>query len=188
LNNGPEAVLKSLVHFVTRAGGEHEWRLRKIVGQLSSEFGMLLESCDRAVAHGYLVRGVRDIMWNRIEQGKTNLAAAVEQGAQIDESFLRGLIDQLMNYEIAYGPDSSEKVLHDLTYYLEPLEAQFSVTSLVGNYSINRAFHDYKSRKYEMVPGRILQAIKYDPRYLANKGVLAILFRSITRRRSWMVH
>jgi hypothetical protein len=47
---------------------------------------------------------------------------------------------------------------------------------------VNRAFRNYYSGEYEYVPGDVVKAVTRNFKYLLNKGVLSILFRSLLWR------
>jgi hypothetical protein len=157
----------------------YETLLQSIFAQLPPEMAYLSEQYDWALARGYLLKGTRDLIWKRIEQGQNHLARAAELGAQADESFLDALTHQLLNYEAVFGAAAAQSVLHNLALYLKPVATQVDVHRLQGHYSVNQAFRDYYAGKYLKVPSGVVRAVANDPRYLMNRGVLAMLFRSI---------
>ena len=58
-----------------------------------------------AVSRGYLIKGVRAIMWDRYEAGKEYLSQAISRAAQLDEPFMRKLSHQLANYAAEFDPE-----------------------------------------------------------------------------------
>ena len=178
LDNKARQFRQFLVHASIHDGGEHEAILRRVFAQLPPEMAWLSEYCDWAVARGYLQRGVRDVMWGREKAGHLHFSRAAELGAQLDEQFLRNLTDQLLNYEMAFL-GNGQKVLQKLTPYLKKVGPARNVRWLRGCYALNRAFQDYQAGQYSKVPSNTLRAIFRDPTYLANRGVIAMLVRSM---------
>ena len=74
---------------------------------------------------------------------------------------------------------SVQSKIQSLIPYLEKLGGYASVRKLIGCYSVNRAFQSYHAGEFAKVPGEIVPAIANDPKYLMNRGVLSIFFRSI---------
>lgn len=160
-------------------GSDHELFLRRVFDQLPPELAWVSQFCDDAVARGYLIRGVRGIMWGQPEQGAMYLAKAAKLGAQLEEPFLRLVTDQLINYEAEFGAKAARQKLYELGLGLEKVGQWRNVRWLKGCYSVNRAFQSYYAGAYARVPGQVMRAITNDPKYLLNRGVLSILFRSI---------
>lgn len=183
LDNEAKSLLAFLNHASIREGGEHEAALRSVFAQLPPEMAWLAKHCDWAVAYGYLLRGGRDVMWGRFEEGDAHFMHAVVLRAQLDEHFLRVLSDQLLAYEIAFGAAEAQSVLQNLVPYLNKVGTDADVRWLKGCYSINQAFKSYHAGKYAKVPRMVIRAIANDPKYLANRGAMSALLRSIWRTR-----
>jgi hypothetical protein len=174
-------LVRFFVHASTRDGGEHEAALRQVFSELPSELASLGGRCEWAVARGYLVRGMRDRMWGRIEPGRAHVAHAAELGAQVDETFLRELTDRLLNYEREFGPAALQTVLGDILPQLELLGSRAQVRWLQGCLAVNQAFADYNRGCYRCVPGGMVRAMAYNPRYVTDRGVVSTLVRSAWR-------
>lgn len=157
----------------------HELLLRKIFAQLPSEITRLSAQYDWAVARGYLWKGIRAIMWDRPEDGRAHFARAVEWHAEIDEHLMQLITHHLLGFENEFGPEATETVLRKLIPYLKQVGNGRSARRLAGSYSVNRAFQDYRAGEYAQVPRKVMRAVANDPAYLANRGVMAILLRSI---------
>jgi hypothetical protein len=78
-----------------------------------------------------------------------------------------------------YGNAAVRSKIRTMIPYLEKLGGRASVRKLLGCFSVNQAFESYRAGEYASVPGRIVPAIANDPKYLVNRGVLSIFFRSI---------
>jgi len=157
---------------------DHELLLKKVFAQLPPEVAWLASQYDWAVARGYLWKGVRAVMWDRLEDGRAHFARAVELRAGIDESLMQLITHQLLDYEHECGSDAVSKVLADLSSYLNRLSTR-SGHRLEGSYLVNRAFEHYRAGEYRKVPGTIVKAVMSDPSCLTNRGVVSILVRSL---------
>ena len=86
-----------------------------------------------------------------------------------------------MNYEAEFGPDKTEETILRLEPYLKELGSLGSVFQLRSNYIMNRAFRAYRNNRFSVVPRKVLTAITYKPKYITNRGVLSIFFRSMLK-------
>jgi glycosyltransferase involved in cell wall biosynthesis len=171
--------LRFLIMTSTRDGGNHEIPLRRVFAQIPPELDWITQHLDSTLAYGYLLKGTRDIMWGRIEDGRDHLASAAALGAHIEEPFLQTLTAQLLNYEEEFGQGSVEDVLENLSASLQEAGYRHSARRLQGCYAINKAFQDYRLGQYKEVIPNTLQSILYNPTYLSNRGVLSILSHSL---------
>jgi hypothetical protein len=176
--------LEFLIHSSIEHGAEHESRLWRVFQQLPPELAWIKQYCGAAVARGYLYRGVDAVMWGRLEQGKAYLIKASDLGARLDEQICYILFDRLADYEAEYGPVDTRTVVQNLTQHLAKVGPRKIVRWCNGVYFVNRAFRDYHQGRYETVPNSVLRAVLSSPAYLANRGVVTILFRSFVARRT----
>jgi hypothetical protein len=164
----------------------HEVVLQRMFARLPKEMACLSEQYHWAVAQGYILKGIRAVMWDRLVDGDVHFARAIELQAEVDELFLRELSYQLLSFEIEFGPEATEKVLRSLVPYLEKAGNRGRVRRLTGRYLVNQAFQRYRAGEYVKVREQIMKALTNDPKYLINRGVMAILFRSIIGTRLQM--
>jgi glycosyltransferase involved in cell wall biosynthesis len=172
-----------LVHFVLincidDEGQNHEALLQRVFAQFPPEMDQLSDQFNWAAARGYLLKGARAVIWGRLEDGRRHFEQAAKMGAQVNDSFLSALAEQLVNYETEFGAEAAQDILRELTPYLEDLGVQASVRRLNSYYSLNRAFRRYSTGEFAEVPPMILRAVASNPKYLGNRGVLSILLRS----------
>jgi hypothetical protein len=179
LDGTPGELMNSLViNCIDDESVDHAARLKKILAQLPSEMAWLSQQTDWAIAWGYYLKGARAFMWDRPDDGKNYFEAAVRLGCRIDESIISRLTAKLLDYEAEFGEEAAQRVLHSWTPYVEELGGRVSVRRLNGSYAANRAFRHYSKGEFEDIPGTVIRAVASDPRYLKNRGVLAVLFRS----------
>jgi hypothetical protein len=136
------------------------------------------------VAYGYLLKGTRAVIWGRTQEGHDYFERAIAQAAEIDDDYSRHLTTQLLAYETEFGLDAARNVLESLFPYLEKTRNRAQVRWLKGYYSINQAFRNYRAGKYAQVPRQVVHALANDPKFVVNRGVLSILFRSLVAMRS----
>jgi glycosyltransferase involved in cell wall biosynthesis len=179
LDNNPSKFLEFLIFRSNQDGSDHEVFLRRVFAQLPPELGLSSQHTDEALARGYLIRGTRDIIWERFEQSKLHFARATELRTEIDESFIQLLTYQLLAYENEFGMEATQAVIRRLAPYFRQLGGGRRARQLKGSFSINRAFQSYRAGEYAQVPGEVMRAVTNDPKYLFNWGVLSILLRSI---------
>jgi glycosyltransferase involved in cell wall biosynthesis len=158
----------------------HERLLQRIFAQLPSELRWLSSQYDWAVARGYFLKGIRAIMWDRPKDGSAHLARAAELRAQVDASFIQLLTYHLLNYENEFGSEATQVVLQKLVSYLKKV-GDLGARQLQGSYAINRAFQDYRAAEYAKVPAKVLMAVASNVAYVKNRGIIAILLRSLAR-------
>ena len=179
LDNEAKIFLYFLINSSIRAGGDHEKILQRIFSQLPSDLECLKEFIKESVAYGYLLRGIRDIIWDRIEPGTENFNKATAMGAQPNKRFLQILTQQLMDYESEFGAEATQEVLTRLTPNLKKVGNQHSARQLQGCYLFNRAFQSYHAGEYTDVPSTLLDAISNDTGYFFNRGTWSVMLRSI---------
>jgi hypothetical protein len=127
------------------------------------------------------MKGARAAIWNRPEDAENYFQRAGEFGAEIDETFLSHLVKSLLDYEKEFGNNSALMTHKILLSYLAFITDKKSMQQFNGLYMMNSAFQSYHDENYEKVLGRILQAISFYPKLILNRGLHAILLRSIFR-------
>jgi len=180
-SNQAEQYINFLVHASIRNGGDHEARIRKMFVSLPLEIGLMKKKCTWAIARGYFIRGLRDIMWDRNENGRGNFTHAAALGAHIDKTLIKIMTTQLIDYESEYGPEDTQDFLQRLSPYLIEIGGYRILRWLKGSYSVNQAFEHYKNDKFKKAITNMLQAIICNPFYLTNRGVIVVLIRSFIR-------
>ena len=180
LEGKPTKLFHFLIHHTsTDESKDHSKTLKSIIDQLPLEISWLADWYEWGVARGYLYRGTRAMTWGRQEDGKSHFSQAVNMKAEIDESFLRQLTHQLLGYNNEFGSEATFKVMNQLIPHIKKVGGRSSARKLKGFYAINKAFQYYRDAQLIKVPSEVINAVYNDPSYLANRGVLAIIVRSI---------
>lgn len=153
--------------------------LKSVFDQLPQEISSLSKQYTWALGRGYLVKGARAAIWDRPEDAGRFLGQAKTMGAKIDESFLSHLTKGLLDYEMEFGSRSAHSKLQSALSLLDGIADPGSTQRVRSLFAMNRAFQSYQYGDYDKVPSRILKAMIVDPGNLANRGLYAILFRSL---------
>lgn len=153
--------------------------LERIFRQLPPELAWLSEYQAKTVGSAFLYRGAENVISKRFEEASASFTRARELGAELDPIFADWLFRALLQHEKEFGPDRTREVLDALVVQLQSLSGNVDGQSLAGRYLLKRAFQRYRECDYAPVPVEILRAIKAQPRYLANRGVWAVLLRSL---------
>jgi hypothetical protein len=179
LENNGRGLLRHWVHASVREGGDHEPILRGMMAHFPTELEWLSAFTDTVIARGFLQKGTLDIIWGRLDRGQRNFEKAAEMGIKVDERFLRYLVDLLLSYGMEFGESAMQDVSNNLLTQFRRIGMRSELNWLQASLSINRAFSDYRQRKYRKVPANVLRAIGRDPSYLVNRGVVSVFLRSI---------
>jgi hypothetical protein len=147
--------------------------------QLPQEMSALSKQFAWLVARGYLLKGTRALMWGRTQEGAAYFTEAIRRQAVSDSTLMQQLAHQLLSYENEFGFKAGLSIMQKLEFNLKKLPHRPGTRSLRSLYMVNGAFESYQVGKYANVSPRILCAISADPRFIANRGVWAILVRSL---------
>ena len=91
---------------------------------------------------------------------------------------MRKLADELFNYEFEFGAEKSQVVWQRVNEGFE-LFNRDTAKQLRSIYFINRAFKYLHNGKMKQARQFALEAIAHNPRHLTNRGVLAMLLRTV---------
>ena len=171
-----------LMESVADENVNHVDLLKTIFAQLPPEIAEINDQYDWSVAYGFLLKGVRNIIWDRANIGKSQLEKAGQLGVAIDELFLERLIHQLLGFENEFGSQQAIEVIERLLPLLERIGSRKSAKRLMGTYMANKAFQDYRSNNFSEVPAKVVRAVANDPSLAINRGILSIFLRSIAGR------
>lgn len=153
--------------------------LKRVFDQLPDEISSLSEQYAWALGRGYLFKGARAAIWDRLEDAGSFFEQAKTLGVKVDETFLSHLARGLLDYEMEFGDRSAHSRLQSVLSFLERIADPVGLQRLRSLFAMSRAFQSYQYGDYDKVLGRILKAMIVDPGNLANRGLYAILFRSL---------
>jgi len=178
--NPCELVEFLLSELITDDSADHEAMLKNMFAQLPQDFAYLSAQYGWAMQHGLLWKGIRAVIWDRVEQGRAYFKRAAELKAVVDEALLQHTTYHLLGFEHERGSGAALNVLSNLRPFLNQLTGRGG-DKLEGSYLVNRAFENYRVGEYKQVPGKVLRAWMRDFAYLSNRGVLSIFLRSLVK-------
>jgi hypothetical protein len=182
LEGQPCKLLDSFLYFsVLDENIDHENLLNQILRQLPDEVNFISQQTSWAVSEGYLIRGVRALLWGRDQAGKSHFEKAAQCQAQIGWGFLRWVSAQVVSYEAEFGATSAWQAMDKLYAHLNKYENQDAARKLRGYYCADAAFRAFASRKFTQVPRAVMRTFYYEPSYLLNRGMVKMLFKSLIR-------
>lgn len=158
---------------------DYETLLDMIFTQLPAEVPGALSNYLWAVARGNFVRGLRALIWDRPEDAGRYLSRGADLGFQVDESFIQQVTHELLGYEMAHGSDATKAMISKFSSSLVKFLDKTSLHWLRGSYWVNVASQNYHDGWLGKVAGNILSAIASRPKYLLDRGVMSILFKSL---------
>jgi hypothetical protein len=158
---------------------DYEVVLEKLFSQLPPEIPNVLSSYFWALSRGYLVRAMRAVIWNRPEDAARYFDKAAEMKFEIDEEFIQQATHELLGFELCYGAEAMPAVLSKLSTGLEKIGGRRQADWIKGSYLMNKAGRAYANGKRGTASGTVLGAIASHPKYLFDRGVLAILAKSM---------
>ena len=183
LSGSPSRLMGYFLNFsIKDETQDHQEQLRKIINNLPPEGRGISEEYDWAVAQGYLLKGFRAIIWDRCEDAEIYLAQAKKCGARVDESSIQKLTSLLLSYELEFGEKKSQSILQKLSPFVIQIGTRSSNRRLRSCFFANRAFKYYREENYLNVLTNICWTIFNDPKYLTNRGINSIFYRSLLRK------
>jgi hypothetical protein len=149
------------------------------MAQLPGELQWFTTQTAQIVAAADLRAGIREVMWGRAAQGEFLLKRATFSNSSIDQSLLRLLVDQLLNYQRMVGDDAAQAALHRLTKSLRTVAAPRAVQWMAGCYWLNRGLQRVQHADYSGARANILQAFQADPTTMRNRGAWSTLVKTL---------
>jgi hypothetical protein len=175
-----ELISNLIVTSISDQRDGHDALLRQVLGNLPPELVRLREHYRWAVAQGFLQKATQALLWSLPENGL--FAKALALGAEMDEFFTQMITSQLLDYRTEFGPEAAEAAIRRLGAYMGKTLGWSSVRKLRGCYSINAALRSYHKLELDGVTAGIIRGVAHAPKYLANRGVVAVGLRSLYRR------
>jgi glycosyltransferase involved in cell wall biosynthesis len=158
---------------------DHVTVIDDIFSQFPDELLHLSQQKDWAVGRGYLIKGVRSLVWGREEEAKSYFEKAAKVKADLDEAYLRNIARMLKDYSSEFNDTSADKLLEALSTYIVNIGQPSNFQYLKKCYFLDQAFEHYRLNDYLNVRRALGQAIRTQPGCLKNRGVISLLIRSL---------
>lgn len=139
---------------------------------------------DLAYANAYLRAAIQAYRMGDFQEGQQALGEAVRLDPDLCANDAKELARRLS--ALADSPK-----IHDKLAFLEQVYQHLPDSLLtlerrkradLGQFAVDQGFAAYQRGNWALARRYLLQAIKYQPRYLMNRGVLVILLRSMRQR------
>lgn len=114
--------------------------LQRMFENLPHELDFLKPYHPWAVTRGYLMQGIRAVMWNHLAEADAYFSHVVSTESQLDHAFMQWLVSHMLAYEAEYGPQTAQKTLHQIASCLERMGAKSVRRTLLAEFFTARAF------------------------------------------------
>jgi Glycosyl transferase family 2 len=158
---------------------DHEMVLREMLDRLPPALAQQRSQQEWAVARGYLWKGLRNVLWDRMDPGRVHLARAAGLHAEVDTLFTQFVTSQLLNFEMAFGQPDARAALERVADGFRMVGGARCARQFKASVLVNQAFRRFHSGDVADVPRTVATALLNDPSYLTNRGVLAMTVRSM---------
>ncbi|HXF85238.1 MAG TPA: glycosyltransferase family 2 protein [Anaerolineales bacterium] len=177
----PPHILEDIViDSIDDEGESLEDLLRRVFENLPQELASLRSYYPWGVTRGYLMQGIRAVMWNRPAEADAYFAHVASAASQLDAAFLQWLVSHLLAYEVEYGTKATLKTLRQIAHRLEQLGAASAHRILQAEFFTARAFdaHQWGRRRkfWSSLPGILANA---PSRFFTNRGLIAAILHDI---------
>jgi hypothetical protein len=122
---------------------------------------------------------LRAALWDRVEEGRASIDRAAELGAELDHVFWQFVTSHLLNQAEEFGEDAASAALVRVAWGVRRVGGRRAAGQLKACYLVNRAFRAFRVGDTARVPGLVVRALANDPSYMANRGVMAMMLRSV---------
>lgn len=179
----PPLITDLVIDSIDDEGESLENMLQRMFEHLPQELSTFKDFYPWAVNRGYLMQGVRAVMWNRAADADDYFSHVSSPDSQLDEAFVGWLVSHMLAFEAEYGTRNVMKVLDQIASRLEGLGVLNALKRLQKEFFIGRAFDAQQwgasHKLWSSIPG----IIKNEPLFLLhNRGLIAALIHTIPLR------
>ncbi|MFZ5884100.1 MAG: glycosyltransferase family 2 protein [Chloroflexota bacterium] len=176
----PYVINDIVIDSIDDEGESLEDLLRRVFDNLPQELSALRQYYPWAVTRGYLMQGVRAVMWNRPAEADAYFAHVISAAPQLDAAFLQWLASHMLAYEAEYGVRAARETLHRIASRLEQLGAASIRRTLLAEFFTARAFDARQWGMRRKVWTSVSGVLTSEPfRLWSNRGLLAAFVHSI---------
>lgn len=153
---------------------DHACLLNSIRHQMPEELVWDENRQSLLVARGFLRRATIALLWDQSDEAAGWFKEAAAHNAATDKAWIEWVVHLLMDIDFELGPEVADNKLNLLDPYLSQLGARSTERKLKALLSLNRALNAYQENNPN-APRFAIGAIRNNPKYLQNRGLLAIL-------------
>jgi hypothetical protein len=166
---------------------DHESVLRRMCDQFPPDLSHIRAQLAYSVAQGHLWKAIRNSFWGPESASVEHFDRARELGARLDAALLQHVTYHLLFFAMEQGEEEAWNLLLRLTPHLQSISRAGS-RQMLASYLINRAFELYRVGEHLGVVVRVIDALRHDFRLAMNRGVVSILFHSLLKFPSHLLH
>lgn len=180
LNGNPPVLVNDLVvDAIDDEGKSLECVLKAMFENLPCELSGLARHLPWAVTRGYLMQGVRAVMWDRPDEAEEYFARVASPDFQMDQAFTCWLTSHLLAYDSEYGTKAALNVVKRIASRLDRLGVPNAHHKLKGAFFAGMVFESYQGGVYGKARLSVVRAVMNDPSLLGNRGLLSAFIRTI---------
>lgn len=170
-----------LVNSIDDENLDHTALLKRIFDHLPPGVPWGRAQLEWAIGRGYLLKGLRNLMWGRLEKGGNDINQAIHHHPTTDLGLLQQLARMLVDYAKEFGEQSADRVYRTWAAHLKKLSSPRFLAQLKSAYKANLAFENYRQHHYRQALGELLSSITNDPDSLRNRGVQSVFVKSLVK-------
>lgn len=178
--NPPALIHELVVDSIDDEGKSLEDFLERVFENLPEELSALEKHHSWAVKRGYLMQGVRAVLWERPVDAQEYFSHIDTLVPQIDEPFMQWLTSHLLAYESEYGIKAVMQIIRQIEVHFKKLGVANANHKFRGAYFAGKAFENYQTGIYNQVWLSAIRALVNNPSYFVNKGLISVLFQSVS--------
>lgn len=176
---GGEALVHGLMITASQDGGDHEARIHRVFDAIPPECSDLERFKLSALAHGFLVRGVRALLGGRWETGRERIVEFSRYGVPPAEAVLEDVMGQILSVR-SYEEDDqiARRILNACVDALTAGGHRPAARWLTSCYAFNSSLALRRQGRHVDALAALARAISTNPSYLRNRGTWSVLVRS----------
>lgn len=176
----PHLINDLVIDSIDDEGESLENLLHRIFENLPQELDSLKPYYPWAVTRGYLMQGVRAVMWNRPADADAYFSHVLSPTSQLDDALIQWLVSHMLAFEAEYGTRSAMNVLTQVASRLERLGIQHALRRLEKEFFTARVFDAQQQGAKRKIWSSMTGILKNDPLVLLhNKGLVAALLHTL---------
>jgi glycosyltransferase involved in cell wall biosynthesis len=181
MEGNPPHILNDLViDSIDDEGESLEDLLRRIFQNLPPELASLTPHYPWAVTRGYLMQGVRAVMWDRPAEADAYFSHVVSLDGQLDAAFIQWLVSHMLAYEAEYGLQAALSILRQIASRFERLGAASAHRTLRAEFFTARAFDAQQWGAKRRVLSSVAGVLASEPfRVWRNRGLIVAFAHAI---------
>ena len=155
--------------------------MRLVLNQLPDQLSFNEMTQSWSISRGFILKGIRAIIWDRIEEGRAYITQAIDSLAGINKPLLTQTAFDLINYEREFGWDATRSVINNLAPSFEKIRNLTGIHWSEGFYLLSKAYKNFDEHEYSKVPSLIIKAIFRDNSILRNRGIIKLFILSVLK-------